>query len=127
MLSLANTFYLLQLQDDKKTHICLLVNIKEVLRSYKFTAVRVSSFVLPTLFGSKTFLPYRPEQRFEDYIPVEEKDSLEPKKQILKRSKEIVAPSGPSQKVNSTHYSILMLICGIYSWSSSRPGSPMLI
>lgn len=41
----------------------------------------------------------RPEQRFEDYIPVEEKDSLEPKKQILKRSKDLVVTVGSSQKV----------------------------
>jgi len=42
---------------------------------------------------------YRPEQRFEDYIPVEEKDILEPKKQILKRSKDLVVSVGSSQKV----------------------------
>jgi len=46
-------------------------------------------------------LPYRPEQRFEEHIPAEDHDTLEPKKQILKRSKELVAAaaSTASQKV----------------------------
>jgi len=45
-------------------------------------------------------LPYRPEQRFEEHIPAEDNDTLEPKKMILKRSKELVAAAAAaSQKV----------------------------
>jgi len=48
------------------------------------------------------FYPYSPEQKFEDYIPVEDKETLEPKKQILKRSKDLGVVVGSSQKVRTT-------------------------
>lgn len=69
---------------------------------------------------------HRPEQRFEDYIPVEEKDSLEPKKQILKRSKDLVATVGSSQKVR-TGLLEWCLVDSLFSWSSSHLVLPMLI
>ena len=69
----------------------------------------------------------RPEQRFEDYIPVEEKDILEPKKQILKRSKDLVVPVGPSQKVRVICYVVIWLVGVLYRWSCNPLASLMLI
>ncbi|XP_065920505.1 cAMP-regulated phosphoprotein 21-like isoform X2 [Dysidea avara] len=44
-----------------------------------------------------------PEHRFEEHIPAEDHDTLEPKKQILKRSKELVATAtAVSQKVEQS-------------------------
>ena len=78
-------------------------------------------------FKKVRFISCRPEQRFEDYIPVEEKDILEPKKQILKRSKDLVVPVGPTQKVREAFYGEVLPVDVLYRWSCSLLASLMLI
>lgn len=95
-----------------------------MLRACRLTAV---VFCLRVFVKNFLFVSRRPEQRFEDYIPVEEKDILEPKKQILKRSKDLVVPVGPSQKVRIVCYGIIWLVDMLYRWSCSLLASLMLI